>query len=498
LSSAPARKIALAGLAGAAMPLAFAPFNWWWLAPLAYAVLFLIWRRMGSRHALLAGFSFGAAQFLFGIYWIVISVSLIGGAPLWLALLLMLGLVAVMALYPALVGWCTARWLHREGRWYAPGTLPALFVLSEWLRGWLFTGFGWLSPGYTQTDTWLLGYAPIVGLLGVGWAVFIIAGCLAALARGARGDRVLASCVIAVIFLVGFAADRIRWTEPGDRLHSVAMIQGATPQELKWKPEQLVAIMNLYGALTLDTLGSDLIIWPEAAIPQYLHNLEDWLEGIEARTDAAGSRLMLGMLRYDRATDSAQNAVFTLGQLESPYIKRHLVPYGEYFPVPGFVRDWMGSMNLPNFDTEPGSAGQPPVALLGEQIAVTICYEDVFGAEQLASFPMATMLVNVSNDAWFGDSLAAHQHLQIARMRTAEVRRWQLRSTNTGITAVIDPFGEVVTQLPQFEPGILQASVRGMNGSTPYIVWGNWAVVLLALGVVGAGGMYGGFSRPEN
>jgi apolipoprotein N-acyltransferase len=144
-------------------------------------------------------------------------------------------------------------------------------------------------------------------------------------------------------------------------------------------------------------------------------------------------------------------------------------------------------MNLPNIDTEPGEPGQPPIELLGEQIAVTICYEDVFGAEQLSSFPEATLLVNVSNDAWFGDSIAAPQHLQIARMRAAEVRRYQLRATNTGLTAVIDPFGEVVARLPQFEAGVLRATVRGMSGSTPYIVWGNLPVLLLAFGIAVAG-----------
>ncbi len=245
--------------------------------------------------------------------------------------------------------------------------------------------------------------------------------------------------------------------------------------------------MNSYHALTVDALGAELIVWPEAAIPQLFENMQDYLRGIEGLADAAGSRIMLGMLRYHAPTGSSQNAVFALGRPDAVYIKRHLVPYGEYFPVPDFVRGWLRELELPNIDTERGAAGQPPVPLLGERIAVTICYEDVFGAEQLHSFPEATLLVNVSNDAWFGDSLAAHQHLQIARMRAAEVRRWQLRATNTGITAIIDPFGEVTAQLPQFEPGVLRGTATGRTGSTPYILWGNWAVVLLAAAAAAAG-----------
>lgn len=487
MASAPARNIAAAGLAGAAMPLAFAPLFWWWLAPLGYAILFLLWRRATPKRAFLIGLAFGGMQFLFGVYWIVISVHQIGEAPIWLALLLMLGLVFVMALYPALVGWLASRFFERSARGFWLGTLPAMFVLEEWLRGWLFTGFGWLNPGYTQTESWLVGFAPILGVHGVAWAVFLLAGCLATLALGARRERALAAAVIVVLFAVGFVTERIDWTTPRERTITVALTQGATPQELKWLPESLPGIANLYRRLTVEALGADLIVWPEAAVPQLFENMPDYIAGIEALAATTGSEVMLGMLRYHPPTGTAQNAVFTLGQPESVYVKRHLVPYGEYFPVPDFVRGWLRELELPNIDTERGEDGQPPISLLGEQIAVTICYEDVFGAEQLGSFPEATLLVNVSNDAWFGDSIAAHQHLQIARMRAIEVRRWQIRSTNSGITAVIDPRGRLTAVAPQFEEAVLRASVTGMEGATPYIRWGNWAVVLLATGVVGAG-----------
>jgi apolipoprotein N-acyltransferase len=483
-----AKVIAPCVIAGAVLPLAFAPFHAWWLAPCSYAVLFLCWRNASPKLSFWSGFGFGFAAFLFGIYWIYISVHEIGGAPIWLGVLLMLGLVAVMALYPALVGWIGARWLGTTGalRWLM--VLPALLVLSEWIRGWFLTGFGWLSPGYAQTESWLLGLAPILGVLGVSWAVFVIGGALATAVAGTNRERLNAAAVVIVLVAASWIATRQAWTEPKDGTITVALTQGAVPQTIRWLPEQLPVARELYLGLTLEALGSDLIVWPEAAIPNYYENEREYLGEIERLAAGAGSRVMFGMLKYDWQTGAAHNALFTLGLPErSAYIKRHLVPYGEYFPVPGFVRDWLRAMELPNIDTQPGPPGQPPIALLGERIAVTICYEDVFGAEQLDSFPEATLLVNVSNDAWFGDSLAAHQHLQIARMRAAEVRRYQLRSTNTGITAVIDPYGQVVSRLPQFEPGVLRESVRGMTGSTPYIAWGNFAAVLLALGALGAG-----------
>lgn len=485
---APRRKqLALAALAGGALPLAFAPFHLWWLAPICYAGLFALWRGATPREAFQRGFLFGAAEFLFGIYWIWISVREIGEAPVLVALLLMLGLVAAMAVYPALVGYVAARWLGTSGLMVWLGTLPALFVLFEWIRGWFLTGFGWLSPGYSQTESWLVGYAPVAGVLGVGWAVLLIAGALAGAAYGGMRGRAVGLAAVIVVFGKGYFLTRIEWTTPRAGEITVALAQGAVKQTLKWDPAELPGIMALYRDLTVEALGADLIVWPEAAIPDYYEFQRRFLDEIGRLTSAAGSEIMLGLLRWQDG--GAQNALYTLGQEETPYIKRHLVPYGEYFPVPGFVRDWMRSLELPTIDTEPGDAGQPPIALLGERIAVTICYEDVFGAEQLPSFPEATLLVNVSNDAWFGDSIAPHQHLQIAQMRAAEVRRWQLRATNTGITAVIDPHGDVVARLPQFESGVLRASVRGVEGRTPYTWWGDWLVAGMGMAGVAIGGI---------
>jgi apolipoprotein N-acyltransferase len=484
---APRRKeLALAALAGGALPLAFAPFHFWWLAPCCYAGLFALWRGATPREALQRGFIFGAAEFLLGIYWIWNSVHEIGEAPIPLALLLMFGLVAAMAVYPALVGYVAARWLGTSGLVVWLGTLPALFVLFEWLRGWFLTGFGWLSPGYSQTESWLIGFAPVLGVLGVGWAVLLVAGALAGAAFGGMRGRVVGLVAIVVVFSKGYFLARLEWTTPKAEEITVALAQGAVKQTLKWDPAELPGIMALYRGLTVDALGADLIVWPEAAIPDYYEFQGRFLDEIGRLTSAAGSEIMLGLLRWQDG--GAQNALYTLGQEETPYIKRHLVPYGEYFPVPGFVRDWMRALDLPTVDTRPGDPGQPPVALLGERIAVTICYEDVFGAEQLHSFPEATLLVNISNDAWFGDSIAPHQHLQIARMRAAEVRRWQLRATNTGITAVIDPHGRVVARLDQFEPGVLRASVRGVEGATPYTIWGDWLAVGICL-TVGLGAL---------
>jgi apolipoprotein N-acyltransferase len=270
------RAILFCGFAGTVLPLAFAPFYWWWIAPLSYAGLFLAWRDATPGQAFVRGWVFGFAEFLFGVYWIVISVHEFGGAPVWLAVLLMLGLVAVMAVYPALVGFVVARWCRAARGWRYFGFIPASFVIAEWLRGWLFTGFGWLAPGYSQTENWLAGIAPVLGIHGVSWAVLLIAGAGAISLKGNRRERIAAGGLVLALVAIGFATDRIRWTSPRPDQITVALAQGAVPQELKWLREQLPAQLDLYADLTSRALGSDLIIWPEAAIPDYYENLERW------------------------------------------------------------------------------------------------------------------------------------------------------------------------------------------------------------------------------
>jgi apolipoprotein N-acyltransferase len=474
-------EMVLAAGAGAVLPLAFAPFDWFWIAPLSYAALFYLWRDARPGRAFGLGFVYGFASLLTGLYWIYISVHDFGLLPVPISLLMTLALPAVLALYIAAAGWIAARWFTTTGAWAWLGVLPALFVLCEWCRGWVATGFGWLSAGYSQTDSWLMGYAPVVGVYGMSWLVVLSSGALVAVIVGRMRQRLTALAALLIVFGSAFLLSTQRWTVPEEASLSVALVQGAVPQTLKYVPGQIPVMIERYRALTESTHGEQLVIWPEAAIPELYENVAKPLAAIAREIGARGSTLMLGILKEYPQTRSFQNAVITLTSPPNLYVKRHLVPFGEYYPVPEFMRGWLRLMNLPSTDAAPGMADPPPLALLGERIAVTICYEDLFGAEQRHYLPAATLFVNVSNDAWFGDSIAPHQHLQIARLRAAETGRYWLRATNTGISAVIDPRGNVVERLPQFEPGVLTAAVRGYTGLTPYARWGNWPVVLGAL-----------------
>jgi len=462
------------------LPLGFAPFRFPVLIPLSVAVLWFLWEDRRPRAAAWIGFAWGAGAFLTGTYWLYISIHVFGQAPVFLAVLLMLGLVAIMAVYPALIGYAVSRWVPGGPvRWLL--VLPGIWVLVEWLRGWLFTGFPWLGLGYGMVDGPLRGFAPLLGVHGVSLATAEIAGCLVAVFAGRRRARLLAATLIAVVVIVGQVLTTVHWTRPGDRPLRVALIQGAVPQELKWLPEQRQPTKDLYMDLTRAELDRDLVVWPEAAIPALVSEEIDYLEAVSAEARSAGATVVLGMLEQDPGDGRYFNSLLVLGDQQAEYRKRHLVPFGEYFPVPDLVREWMRLLSLPYSDITPGPAHQAPLPVAGSLAAPSICYEDAFGAEQLDFLPEAGLLLNVSNDAWFGDSIAPHQHLQIARMRSLETGRYLLRATNTGISAVISPDGEVIARSPQFATHVLRADIRPYLGATPYVRMGNAAVVTVAL-----------------
>jgi apolipoprotein N-acyltransferase len=471
-------------VAGAALPLAFAPYEQFWLAPLSYAVLLYCWRDAAPRRAFGLGLAYGCASFGLGTYWTYIAVRIIGQAPVFVGVTLTVGLTLVLAAFIAVAGFAAARAFRTRGAVAWLATLPALFVLTEWLRGWLFTGFGWLAAGYSQTDSWLMGYAPVAGVHAMSFAVLVTAGALLTLWQGCNRERAVAAAVVAAVWLGGLALRDREFTEPKENTLDVALATGAVPQEVKHDAVQLQPTLTLYAELTSQGAGADLIVWPEAAIPIPIELVSGYVETVRRRAAERGSTLLLGALRtvsVPGEPETYENVLLALTDEPQVYVKRHLVPFGEQFPVPDFIRDWMRLRNLPYIDLGVGAADQPPLAVGGERLGITICYEDVFGAEQLRYLADTTLLVNVSNDGWFGESIAIPQHLQIARVRAAEAGRYLLRSANRGVTAVIDPHGRVVETIEPFRAGVLKATVRGHTGATPYARVGNYLVVVLAL-----------------
>lgn len=463
------------------MPMAFAPLGWWPLAPLGISVLFLCWQTDDARQAARKGFLFGAGLFLTGTYWLYHSIHVLGKAPLALALLLMLGLVAIMGLYHALLGYLVVRGgLQRGPLGWLLG-LPFAWILLEWWRGWFLTGFPWLSLGYSQTDTWLGALAPVLGVYGISLAVAVISGGLLALLLGQRQQKILGAAVIVVIWSAAALLGQVQWAEEAGEELSVTIVQAAIPQEQKWLPEMLAPTQDLYVTMTDGHWDSDLVIWPEAAIPALIAQVDDYLMALRKRMLEQGNTLMLGIIDYEIDRGVYRNTLLVLGPQVEFYYKRHLVPFGEFFPVPDFVRRWMRLQNLPYTDFEAGSDDQLPLQINGIKVAPSICYEIAYGNEQRQFLPEAALLVNVSNDAWFGDTIAPHQHLQIARMRAMEARRYLIRATNNGISAVIGSRGELLEVSRQFVPAVIDATVQPLSGETLYVRFGNWPLLLTGL-----------------
>lgn len=463
------------------MPLAFAPKGWAWVAVIALAAFFALIAQPSKRQALWSAYFFGLGYFGVGVSWVFISISQHGNGPV-VAVLATAVFVSMLALFP----WFAAYLVRRlrpemDGMAFWLG-LPAAWVLSEWMRTWFLTGFPWLFIGYSQIDTTLASIAPVFGVLGVSFLVAFLAGGLAwaILCPSFRRASVVAAVWVAV--LAGLPLLDREWTQPSADPITVALLQGNIPQDKKWDPEYRQLTLERYQALTMQHLGADIVIWPEAAIPMWYDQAEEYLAGLKAVADQAGTSLIVGV--PVRETDGrAYNAVVSLSDPSGFYYKRHLVPFGEYVPFRGFLGSALDITGAPMSDFTPGMDARI-LRAAGLPIGAFICYEATFGAEVAELLPEAQLLVNVSNDAWFGSSIGPLQHFQMVRMRALETGRDVLRSTNTGITAVINYEGEVIERAPQFKMVTVSAEVTPRIGATPYVRWQNWPVLgLTALGL---------------
>ncbi|MDW8470075.1 MAG: apolipoprotein N-acyltransferase [Burkholderiales bacterium] len=475
--------LAAAFAAGAAAVAGFAPLGLFaaLLGALVALVELLISAASAARAAAL-GFAFGLGLFGAGVSWVYVSLARYGGMPAPLAALGTIGFCALLALFPAAAAWAEARLAGRAPRAArAALSLPAAWVLAEWLRGWLLTGFPWLSLGYAATDDPLAGFAPLGGVYAVSLALACAAGLLWCVARGeARG---VALAALALLLGAGYALRLVEWTRPAGPPLAVALLQGNVPQELKFSESRYEATLRTYAQLAEESRAR-LIVLPETAVPRFLDRVDPaYVARLRAIAQRNGGDLLLGV--PTRAGAAYFNSVVSLGVSPAQvYHKVHLVPFGEFVP-PGF--SWIVRvLSIPLSDFAAGSPAQPPLAVAGERVAVTICYEDAFGAELRRRLPEASLLVNVANVAWFGDSLAPAQHLQIARMRALESGRWHLTAANTGISAAIAPDGTVRATMPQFARGRVEAEVRGHAGATPWVRAGDAPAVALAALVLGA------------
>jgi apolipoprotein N-acyltransferase len=488
-----ARLIVSAFILGAATVGGFAPFYFYPLPVITLAAFAFLLMRAGSmRQAAATGFAFGLGLLVTGASWAYVSLHVYGGMPWPVAAICTLVFNAIYALCPAVAGALFYR-LRVPTELKLLLLFPALLALSDWSRGWLFTGFPWLALGYSQVPASpLAGYSATLGIYGVSLVTAMTSACmvLAYVRIRTQPTRALKAAagplvLLVVIVAAGFGLGRIEWTRPvGDKPVSVTLVQGNIPQEMKWRPEKARDTLQTYLELTRAS-NSELIVLPETAIPMFDVNVPPgYFEALAEHARANGGDLLTGIPEY-AGEGEYYNSVISLGTASSQtYRKVHLVPFGDYFPMRWALGWLLDMLDIPMSDFSRGSTDQRPIAVAGQKIAADICYEDVFGEEIIRQLPEATILANFTNDAWWGRSLASRQHLQISQMRSMETGRSMLRATNTGVTAVIDHRGSVQALAREFETTVINAQVWGRSGTTPFVRWGNYAFLALAAAMI--------------
>lgn len=471
--------------------LAFAPYTLWWLPLLSLALLvFMLQRSTTAKQAALSGFSFGLGWFGVGISWVHVSIDQFGGLPLAGSLGLMALLVSYLALFPALTSWLSYK-LQRPA--FTPLLFAACWTATEWLRSWLFTGFPWLSMGYSQTSSGLRDLAPLIGEAGISFLLVFSGAALAQLFRPQPAlSRYSYAFMAGLLFMLSPHLDKFNGWQYIDKHFSAVLVQGNIKQELRWAPDQEWPTMLKYMDMTRPNFQADLIIWPEAAIPRLEPVAQDFLENVNRAALYQNTALISGILDYNSQTGQAWNNLIVLGKRHADstdgdyfyghgnrYSKHHLLPIGEFVPLEDILRKLAPIFDLPMSSFTRGAYIQPNLVANSYHLLPAICFEIAFPTQIAANMTDATqLLLTVSNDAWFGDSIGPHQHLQIAQMRALEFGRPLLRATNTGVTATIDASGNISARAEQFTATVLKDTLQLTQGQTPYSRLGNWPLAV--------------------
>ncbi len=469
--------------AGALFPLALAPFSLWPIASLSIAVLFWQLQHQSITQALIKASVYGFGLFFVGASWVYVSIHEHGFIPAPLALLATALFCLFLALLFAAPFALSALIPQTPSAWIIG--LPAIWVLSEWIRTWIFTGFPWLFAGYAHTQTWLNGWAPVGGVLWLSFICALSAVVLAQLGQGKIAKRGTSMAAVALLLLTacGYALQYKTWTVPSGQRLDVVLVQPNIDQHKKWASDSLPNILAQLKEQSKAHWGSDLVVWPEAAVPALSHRVRGFLGTIHQRAEASETTLLTGIPTYDRAQKKYHNSMIALGNIESErqYNKTRLVPFGEYVPMESVMRGLITFFNLPMSTFSLGADNQAPFTVQGENISTAICYEVVYPDLVARNSRDSSVLLTVSNDAWFGQSLGPQQHMQMAQMRALENAKPMIRGTNNGISALVDHQGRIYQSIEQYTQGELVGTIEPRNGRTVFSLLGSWPTVILAL-----------------
>ena len=489
--------------AGALTILSFAPYGFTIIQIISIATLYHLTLKAGTiRQSILIGWAYGTGWMTAAVYWLTISMHHYGGLNHALAIIAVIALGLFMGLLPACATGIAAlirKKLDASDTLTVTLILPAALTLAEWTRGWLFTGFPWATLGYAHTDNALAGFAPLIGVYGITLLAAILSGCALALLNRSHPYRNILFIVALTIILGGYGLGRLNWTTPTGDPITVRLLQGNIPQAMKFSPDQIGNTLHTYQTM-ITAQPADLIVTPETALPLYLHALPpEWFQKLEQYAINTQTTIAIGIPIADSPHRYTNSLIVISPHTDQPhhisyrYDKQHLVPFGEFIP-PGFT--WfINLMRIPLGSFTRGPLIQQPFAVKNQWILPNICYEDIFGEEIARQIraavsqntPEPGIMLNLSNIAWFGDSLALPQHLQISRMRALEMQRPMLRATNTGVTAIIDAGGNVLGQLPHYTLATLESHIQGHTGLTPYIRFGNHPAIIACLILLAAG-----------
>lgn len=464
----------IALLAGSILPLAFAPFGYYPIAFISPAILLWLWTKNSPKIAALHGFLFGVGFFGIGVSWIYISIHTYGYTTPLLAGFITSLFIIYLALFPATQGFILSYFYKKNSAIKLLLAFPLTWVVFEYLRGWLLTGFPWLFLGYSQIDSPLRGIAPIFGVYGISLLITFVAGILVMLVRTKNQvTRLSLTAILLGIFFGTNALHKIEWVKLDNKKIKVTLIQGNIPLEMKWQSGQMQNILNIYTRLTSQHWDSKLIVWSEAAIPGSANQAAHFIKQLSATAAKNNSTIITGVIVSQN--NKNYNGAITLGKDHLTYLKRHLVPFGEYLPLKNIFGNLLKFFSIPMSDLSSGASQQPPFIVNNINLAPFICYEIIYPSLVLDYFPKAQLLVTISDDSWFGKSIATAQHLEMARMRSLETGRYQLMSTNTGITAIIDQRGQIISQLPNFTRATLTHEIQLISGLTPYVkIWKHY------------------------
>ncbi len=483
----PTLLLLLSAISGALTTLAIPPYTYWWLAPITLAIFaYNLHQQELKKTLFLHAFLFGLGFFGTGTSWVFVSIYQFGSTSLPLAVIMTSLFVITVAAFFALP-FCGLGYF-KNNAWRLLLGFPLFWVLSEWLRSWVLTGFPWLYLGYGYIETPLVSWAPVGGVLFVSLISAFISSALCILFLNSADQKIklLSVITVAIFWAEGSALKSHEWTEPEGDPISVGIVQPNIPQELKWSPEFREPTLEILTLLSEDLWKNDLIVWPEAAIPDVYFQAEAFLNYLDEHALNSNTSLITGILYDDRNQQKYFNSLVGLGNSEGLYFKQRLVPFGEYVPLESWLRGLIAFFNLPTSFIAAGGNDQTAIRAGNYKITSSICYEIVYPALVAEQAKNSSAIITVSNDAWFGKSIGPLQHFHMARMRAIETGRYVVRGTNNGVSAIIGPNGSIKQQSEQFIRTSISGEIVPMQGNTPYLIWRNYFILaILSLLLIG-------------